>query len=75
MSRAPVAQPPPPDELARFGLTEREREVLSLRPRRADLPQLIRRYRHTHNGMNRASSPRIQAAVPPSEPGTPPASA
>ena len=27
---APAAQPPPPDELARFGLTEREREVLAL---------------------------------------------
>jgi DNA-binding CsgD family transcriptional regulator/tetratricopeptide (TPR) repeat protein len=26
----PAAQPPPPDELARFGLTEREREVLAL---------------------------------------------
>src|SRR5260370_41632955 len=39
------------------------------------LAQLIRRYRQTHSGMNRASSPRIQAAVPPSELGTPPASA
>jgi predicted ATPase/class 3 adenylate cyclase/DNA-binding CsgD family transcriptional regulator len=27
---APAAPPPPPDPLARFGLTEREREVLSL---------------------------------------------
>jgi DNA-binding CsgD family transcriptional regulator len=27
---APAAQPPPPDELARFGLTEREREVMAL---------------------------------------------
>src|SRR5260370_3550872 len=39
------------------------------------LAQLIRRYRQTHSGMNRASSPRIQAAVPPSELGTPPTSA
>jgi exodeoxyribonuclease V alpha subunit len=42
--------------------------------RRAE-PQLIRRYRQTHSGMNRASSPPIQAAVPPSELGTPPTSA
>src|SRR6266851_7272116 len=39
------------------------------------LAQLIRRYRQTHSGTNRASSPRIQAAVPPSELGTPPTSA
>src|SRR6266699_5949785 len=39
------------------------------------LAQLIRRYRQMHNGMNRTSSPRIQATVPPSELGTPPTSA
>src|SRR2546421_8248752 len=37
--------------------------------------QLIGRYRHTHSGMNTASSPRIHAAVAASEPGTPPTSA
>jgi hypothetical protein len=37
--------------------------------------QFMRRYRHTHSGTKITSSAMIQAAAPPSDPGTPPSSA